>query len=659
MPRNITVTFDDGSTHVYQNAPDDITPDMVTARAQKDFGKSVTALDGGRKPTGEGIPGPRATGTIVDQIPGYGKSVPAATNEQQLTTGQKVYRNVVRPVAAPTVEALGSVAGGALGAPLGPAGVVGGAGLGYGMAKEALKLGDIYLGGMTSEQAQTSPVRNILEGATYEAGGRAIGPALGYIGGKIMDLRTIPQQRAIRVAKEALGDDLKKVVNALRSTPEGVGVAQATASIENPTWQALIKDSLEATPQGAQYLSKLRTMTDDQAVNALAKLAGGATAAETRATSEMAKRNLSAITQPMKETALARAKLGSYVADEAALREANDLATMIGSGGQINPERFVAQATGAEKALRSVGVKPLEGASLATRIESISRNPSFAENDLIEGAANRVAEGIRKWTDSKGVVDLDALYAIRKNAVDAAIAKLRPGIDATSQRNLAALVMTDIKPMIDNAIEEAGGKGWREYLQTHAKGMQKIAEKKLTGEALELWKNNKDAFVNLVKNESPDKVEKILGPGRYNIATELADSTMDVLRKQADDHLARLAASKQATEGQKALTNLVAQNTSMIRFPSFLNFWAAAGNKTIGELEKRMGRKTMKILSDAMQNPQTAANLLETLPPSDRSKVIQFLNNPGELKQRVAGQTTRVVTNALAGESENQNALAQ
>lgn len=48
MPRNITVTFDDGTTHVYQNAPDDVTPDAVSARAQKEFGKSVISLDGGR-----------------------------------------------------------------------------------------------------------------------------------------------------------------------------------------------------------------------------------------------------------------------------------------------------------------------------------------------------------------------------------------------------------------------------------------------------------------------------------------------------------------------------------------------------------------------------------------------------------------------------------
>ncbi len=40
-----------------------------------------------------------------------------------------------RQMAGPTVEALTTIGGGALGAPLGPAGVVGGAGLGYGIGQ--------------------------------------------------------------------------------------------------------------------------------------------------------------------------------------------------------------------------------------------------------------------------------------------------------------------------------------------------------------------------------------------------------------------------------------------------------------------------------------------------------------------------------------------
>jgi len=47
--RTITVTFNDGTTHVYQNAPDEVTPEAIQARAQQEFGKNVTAMDGGRK----------------------------------------------------------------------------------------------------------------------------------------------------------------------------------------------------------------------------------------------------------------------------------------------------------------------------------------------------------------------------------------------------------------------------------------------------------------------------------------------------------------------------------------------------------------------------------------------------------------------------------
>lgn len=55
MPRNITVTFADGSTHIYQNTPDEITPEEVTQRATKEFSKQVTNLDGGAASRGTAL----------------------------------------------------------------------------------------------------------------------------------------------------------------------------------------------------------------------------------------------------------------------------------------------------------------------------------------------------------------------------------------------------------------------------------------------------------------------------------------------------------------------------------------------------------------------------------------------------------------------------
>jgi hypothetical protein len=94
-----------------------------------------------------------------------------------MTTGQQVLQ-----FARPTIEALGTAGGAALGVPLGPAGIVGGAGLGYGMTQEGLRLLEEQLGyrePRTGAALATQPVRDILEGATFEAGGRAIvGPVL-------------------------------------------------------------------------------------------------------------------------------------------------------------------------------------------------------------------------------------------------------------------------------------------------------------------------------------------------------------------------------------------------------------------------------------------------------------------------------------------------
>jgi hypothetical protein len=69
MPRNITITFDDGTTHVYQNAPDDLTPQAVYDRAAQEFtGKKIVNLDGGKKAAGVRGAIPIADG-VVNAVP--------------------------------------------------------------------------------------------------------------------------------------------------------------------------------------------------------------------------------------------------------------------------------------------------------------------------------------------------------------------------------------------------------------------------------------------------------------------------------------------------------------------------------------------------------------------------------------------------------------
>jgi hypothetical protein len=47
MPRNITITFDDGTSHQYAGVPDNVTPEQVHQRATQEHGKAITNIDGG------------------------------------------------------------------------------------------------------------------------------------------------------------------------------------------------------------------------------------------------------------------------------------------------------------------------------------------------------------------------------------------------------------------------------------------------------------------------------------------------------------------------------------------------------------------------------------------------------------------------------------
>jgi hypothetical protein len=303
--------------------------------------------------------------------------------------------------------------------------------------------------------------------------------------------------------------------------------------------------------------------------------------------------------------------------------------------------------------LRSVGIKPLESGKIVGSIRNVANNPEFAGNDVLLGAVKNVADDVAKWTGSGGVIDAKALDAIRKNSVNAAIQQLRPGMDATSQRNLAASVMNDIKPALINAIEDAGGTGYRQYLADYTKGMQAISQKKLTGEALNLWKTNKDEFVRLVQNESPETVEKILGSGKYNIAVELADTTMATLQDQAKKRLTELAVKGQASAGQDALKELLLDNLSKVRLPSYITAVAATTNKALSILENKIGKKTLGTLTEAMKTPEGAAALLDTLPASERVRVLKLISDPKSWAQKSVGAAAIGATNALAPPNEN------
>lgn len=571
---------------------------------------------------GVGEAAPAAPVTPPGQIPVDNRVQAPAAVPSDVPLGRRII-NMVRP----TVEALGGAGGAVVGTGAGPLGTVAGAGLGYGLAKGGLDTLETALGyrqgPQTATEALVGGATDVLTGATMEAGGRVVAPIIakgvGTAASKVSSLPNMAQAKANRLAAAAAGPDLASIRSALNAA-EGrtVTVNQATAGINNPTWQALASEAAKRDPRA---FNNVIAAQQDESLNALSRLAKGDTAAATRATVEQAKKNLNTITSPMREEALKRADVAA------------------GATGTT--------ATALEKA----GFRPLKADVVTSELGKVLARPEYAGNDIMEGAVRNVAEDITKWTEKNtGVIPAAALDSIRRNAVNAAVARLRPGLDATAQRNAAAGVLSQIKPMIDDAIEQAGGTGYRQYLARHAEGMQKIAEQKLTGEALRMWKTDKEGFLRLVNNESPETVEKILGPGNYDIAKNLAADSFGVLKGEAAKIVADKSVASQSAQGREALELLLQQNKSRLRIVNWLNPAVTAMNKGLDILERNLDAKTMQILAEAMKSPKGASDLLAAVPPAERSKILKILNNPQNWGS--TGQAVRSGVNALAVSDE-------
>lgn len=100
MARDITLSFDDGSTHLYQNVPDDVTPDQVEKRASKDFqGKKITNIDGGKKSAATPQQ-PKNEGSYLSQV-----------GNQLADTGKQIVGGIVGGADATLAMGTGAIAG--------------------------------------------------------------------------------------------------------------------------------------------------------------------------------------------------------------------------------------------------------------------------------------------------------------------------------------------------------------------------------------------------------------------------------------------------------------------------------------------------------------------------------------------------------------------
>ena len=647
---------------------------------------------------------PGAPGMPQDQMP-----------EPRMTTGQQVLQ-----FARPTIEALGTAGGAALGAPLGPAGIVGGAGLGYGMTQEGLRLLEEQLGyrePRTGAALATQPVRDILEGATFEAGGRAIvGPVLEAAGrggsqllGTIADMRQIPEQKAAAAAREAIvgrvapgpagqaqmAGEVAAARQALQAQPDLLpGQALAAAGQVRPTAQALLQRTSAQAPERTMNMLNAQ---DTVRLNQLAAIAGGTDQTAARAAREEARDILNKLTTPQRELALSAAgrttqemiDLGVQAAraGEEAAQSVQDVRRFTAAGerargAQVTPvpgqprvstqityfddlaQAADKKATDAATAsldfgyearlanaaldeLSSRNLKPLTAQSINNKIDQILTDPSRAAgNKPLQDIMNQVKQSIALWTDNNNVINPQALENIRKHVLSSYILNVPAGAEAAEKVAKQSAGM--VKGIIDDAIEAAGGTGWRKYLDTYSKASQGISQAELGSQALRLYESAPRTFIKVVEGNDPKLVERIFGPGSYNIVKEMSKDAMGQLKGIAGEVKRDREMATQAKAGQERMVELMKDYGVDLQLPNVFSIVATTGNAILSGLSKRINKRSYEKLIEASKDAKSFDELLGTLPASERSKVLQFLRDPSQFAPAL-GEAKRAATPAAGG----------
>jgi hypothetical protein len=580
------------------------------------------------------------------------------------------------------------------------------------LGEKAIETGVRAVGGATLGGASAGMVNpedvgtGALVGAAVPTVVAPVVKGLAKVGGKIYDLATgqMPKVQAGKLAREMAGEQINAIRAANGAAPLDITAAQATYNIDNDVWQAF-NDVVQGKDKKAVF-STLKTKQAQDQFDILANLAGGANQAEARGSREATNKLLNQVTTPMREQNLLAANVGGQVgiplqaeanaARQAAAANVDEVRRLEALKGRaINPQpgnlmndyplsnmpekadqlanqaaaESLAQGEAARIAeskiadLKANGLNPLNINGVTGKLRGLATAPGTRADPVQVRVLSSIEQQIKDLAARNGgVIDANDLYQIRKTGINDTIeAELRSGgLDPITQSKVTAELLGKVRSMVDDAIEAAGGKGWRDYLSTHAAGMRQIEQKELAAKAMDLYQTSPKQFIDLIKGNDIKAIEEIFGPGNYDVAKAMGDQMVKLQKVAGEVERDVIKIPERIAAGRRALE--ITEPSVSGKIPGFVGYKTALAKKFVQIAEGKVNQKTMDALIKGAENGKNMNDLLNTLPAEERVKVLKVLSNSKEWNSwvtRAAGAAATEPVNNLAPGEQNVNALAR
>lgn len=445
------------------------------------------------------------------------------------------------------------------------------------LPQRGVQLAERMVGGAIAGGATAGLMeQDVGEGALFGAGLPVVANVVKRLGGKVVDIARLPKLKAAEIIRESLGANIDEARAAFSQlSPDDQRLARQVlidAGVEPDTFMGVGADVERLRPEAVR-----RTLEGQAAAREarLAQAAGGGTATEMRSAAETGRRAVTEATGDIRDEALRRANVAGQVVPQAealatAARQRADEITASGfvprmrgleerAAGQaaimgdkpaifpdmerIQQTRGIAGAAGtranrameAQIGLRGAaqdmedlvadlaaeGMQPLQVAPIVAQIRNMAAQPATRADKLQRSTLTRLASELENLADVNGVIDARDLYQIRKTGLNDIVDRLlgARAQPSSGTKERAASLLTSIRPMFDDAIEGAGGVGFKDYLTRTRQGFEAVNRQELAAKGAQLAKERPDEFIALMAGERPQMVEDIMGKGtrQYDI----------------------------------------------------------------------------------------------------------------------------------------------
>ena len=576
--------------------------------------------------------------------------------------------------------------------------------------EKLVNLGARAVGGGTVGVA-TNKLINFDESATTAAGVGAAVPifvppvakGVATVAGKIVDLATGQAAKVVagKIARKMAGDTINEIRAANGVAPLDIDAAQAAYGIQNDVWQAFL-DVVKGKDTKAVF-STLKTKQAQDQFNILANMARGATEAEAKTSRGVANETLNNLTTRPREENLLAANRGTVeilplqneadLARQAATNNVEDVRRFVGAQNRaINPaptnlatdanlmnlanradetankaaaesltQGEIARNAEAKIAdLAAKGIQPLDVNAITNKLTQLANQVGTRADPIQVTVLTKLKGRLQELAQTNGgVIDANDLYQLRKTGINDVIeTELRSGgLDPSTQSQRIASLLGEIRPLVDDAIEKAGGKTWRDYLSTHAAGMKQIEQMEMADKLRTLFKTDKNAFVSMVEGNDTKAVQELFGPGNFNIAEQMMEK-MKPLVKIKDEVTRDAKIEEQINNARRALG--FKEGSWAEKIPGFVGLETAVAKKLIQTIEGKINTKAMEVLVKGAESGKSMNEILNTLPASERGKLAQILNSNEKWSPLLGVAATQNVNrNKLTPQQQNQNALAR